>query len=574
MIRKITWSLILISVICCLLRLPSVVQAVKLYTVEEALQAGLEITAESKGEYLGPTVSISIKNTTSETVKVLVKRGDILLNKNPDRQNLMVTKSALIEVEPDKEKTVGCHPLSFQGDEEQPPCFACTDYKKFSPAKGDIFDFAANVLDWIDPLYREAGWSLVLLAETAEDLGMLLSLVFQDADWVVTDRLYVEPGSEPYEFMIKAGVPPEKKYTWRHTDNPRASEPTTGFVSESELNNRGYEALTPTPEPTSTPGGDPPIYGNIMAFPTVERFMGQDLNGDGDINDTVLRYMNLETGEVVNTRLIASSAHHAMDIYENIIAFVGKGTRIRYYDINTGTVREAEATGSRPSIYGNIIAFASGGTICYFDLSTQTLVDTKVPGSSPAIYRDRIVFHVSSPKHTIWTYDLCTGAAVDTGIIGKEATLYENGVAFVTAEFSIAKDLNGDSDVHDSVIRYYDLANKTVTNTGAVGRYPALYGSRIAFTTHERYVNQDLNGDGKIAGDVIRYYDLETSQVVNTQKSGTEPDIYEDTITFYLWEGWVDLDLNGDGDQSDTIVRTYSSRSDQKEPAWRQGAIP
>jgi hypothetical protein len=336
-------------------------------------------------------------------------------------------------------------------------------------------------------------------------------------------------------------------------------------------------------------GGDPPIYRNIMAFPTPERFIGEDLNGDGDANDTVLRYMNLETGEVVNTGLIASGTHHAMDIHENVIAFVGAGGRIRYYDINTSTVGDTGANGSRSSIYGNIIAFASGGTIRYFDLNSQTLVDTRIPGSSPAIYEDLIVFQLhgaptaspraavgspaiyqdmimfdaSSPQsatgtHKLWTYDLGTGAVADTGIVGRDAAVHENVVAFVTPESSVAEDLNGDGDTNDLVIRYYDLAKQTVVNTGAVGRYPALYGSRIAFATRERAVNQDLSGDGMIAGYAIRYYDLETGQVVNTHELGTEPDIYDDTITFYLWEDWVALDLNGDGDQGDPIVGSFT----------------
>ena len=60
-----------------------------------------------------------------------------------------------------------------------------------------------------------------------------------------------------------------------------------------------------------------------------------------------------------------------------------------------------------------------------------------------------------------------------------------------------------------------------------------------------------------ILGDVIRYYDLNTGQVVNTRRLGTAPDIYEDVISFYTLESWVAMDLNGDGDQSDPIVQVY-----------------
>ena len=304
-------------------------------------------------------------------------------------------------------------------------------------------------------------------------------------------------------------------------------------------------------------GCDPPIYGNIIAFPTPEHFISTDLNSDNDTYDTILRYQNLQTGQIINTGLIVSGAHCAIDIFENIIAFVGQGSQICYYNINTGTVSETGAIGSRLSIYENIIVFSSKGRVHYFDLSTQELVNTEVIGYSPVVYQNVIVFHSPPPKHTIWFYDLYTGEPVDTGAIGKNPTIYENIIAFETLEFSIAEDLNGDGDLHDLVIRYYDLETQTITNTGAVGYYPSLHGSRLAFTTPEYDFDQDQNGDGKTLGNIIRYYDLKTGQVVNTRKLGTEPDIYEDTIAYYLWEYWIGQDLNYDGDQSDPIVDSY-----------------
>jgi len=306
-------------------------------------------------------------------------------------------------------------------------------------------------------------------------------------------------------------------------------------------------------EPT---GCDPPIYQNNMAFPTREYHLGSDLNDDGDTDDTILRYQNLSTGEVVNTGLIASGAYHSMDIYENMIAFVGRDSHICYYDINTGTVGDTGTTGIDPSIHSNIIAFASKGTICYFDLSTQVLVNTKLSGHSPSIYQNLIVFCASS-KRTIWVHDLSTGTTTDTGIIGWNPTLYGSVCAFTTSEDAAGQDLNDDGDTKDSVIRYYDFETQTITNTGIMGEYPVLQGDRIVFTVNEQDINKDLNEDGTILGRFIHYYDLNTGHVVNTRQLGTEPDIYEDTITFYVWERWIGQDLNGDGDQWDPIVDTY-----------------
>lgn len=304
-------------------------------------------------------------------------------------------------------------------------------------------------------------------------------------------------------------------------------------------------------------GYDPPIYKNIVVFPTSEQSLGSDLNCDSDTRDTILRYQNLETGEVANTGLIASGAHHSMDIYENIVVFVGEGSHICYYDIDTSIVRRTGATGFHPSIYGSIIAFVSDGIIHFFDLSTHTLVNTEVSGNNPAIYRDLIVFCSPILNPTIWIYDLRTRTVVDTSIAGRNPALYETVIAFETSESAVTKDLNGDGDTNDWVIRYYDLKTKTITNTGAVGIYPSLYGNKAVFTTSEEKLNKDLNGDGRILGNVVRYYDLKTSEVVNTQKLGLEPDIFDNTITFYLWEHWTSQDLNGDGYQSGTFVETY-----------------
>lgn len=120
--------------------------------------------------------------------------------------------------------------------------------------------------------------------------------------------------------------------------------------------------------------------------------------------------------------------------------------------------------------------------------------------------------------------------------------IWENTIAFTTEERLINQDLNGDGNMLDAVIRYYDIATGTVHNTGQVGKYPAVYGKRIAFIT---------------SGHEVTYYDIEQGQAYTTGRLGTEPDLFEDTISYYLWEEWAIADLNGDGDRLDPIVRTF-----------------
>ena len=307
-------------------------------------------------------------------------------------------------------------------------------------------------------------------------------------------------------------------------------------------------------------GADPPIYGDIVVFPTPELSWGlgpdRDFNRDRDTRDCVLRYKNLKTGMVVNTGLIVSCRAYDIDIYENIIVFVGQNGEIRYYDIASGAVKDLGIRGLHPTIYKEIIAFSSGGEILYYDLKKETLTATGVWGKNPVVYGDIIAYAAGSPS-TICYYNIRTGEAVDTAILGETPALYEGIIAFATEEGLIGEDLNHDGDLRDKVIRYYNLKTDQVYNTGASGETPAIYGRHIAFVTRERSAGKDLNGDGDLRDWVIRYYDIKADRVYNTARLGVEPDIYENIISFWVFEPLAQLDINGDGDRSDPIVQTY-----------------
>jgi hypothetical protein len=307
-------------------------------------------------------------------------------------------------------------------------------------------------------------------------------------------------------------------------------------------------------------GGDPPIYKNIVVFPTPELAWGggpnRDFNGNGTSTDCILRYMDLETGKIVNTGLTVSCEPRQIDIYEEVIVFVGEGNHIRYYDIRTGAVADIGVPGSHPTIYGSMVAFAAEGTIHYFDLKTRHLTNTHIPGEVPVLYDGLIAFADGSPA-TIRYYDLHTGLVTDTQAIGNRPVIYGKIIAFTSEERAVGADLNDDGDLNDWVIRYYDVERQSIHNTGAVGTFPAIHGNRIAFETQERLIGQDLNGDGDTNDWVIRYYDLELGQVFNTGRVGVEPDIYEDVISFWVFEPWERLDINGDGDRLDPVVQTY-----------------
>jgi len=305
------------------------------------------------------------------------------------------------------------------------------------------------------------------------------------------------------------------------------------------------------PPPCRYCGGDPPIWGKIMAFPTPERHMGQDLNGDGDKNDTVLRYMNIETGEVVNTGAIVSGTARAISIYEDVIAFVGERGMIRYYRISTGEIKDVEMIGSTPSLYGNILVFRSSEQIAIFDLMSATFLDINIQGSSPTIYGDLLAFEWGG---TVRYHDLMSKKTVDTKELGSSPFIWGDIIAFVADERTRGQDLNADGDQHDAIISYYRISTGETVYTGVSGSLPWVYGNVIVFCAYEWAGGKDLNADGKTLGSVIQYYDISTGEVVNTGILGAEPSIYQETITYYVWESWVGCDLTGDGDVADPVV--------------------
>src|SRR4030042_4083276 len=63
-------------------------------------------------------------------------------------------------------------------------------------------------------------------------------------------------------------------------------------------------------------------------------------------------------------------------------------------------------------------------------------------------------------------------------------------------------------------------AEEIVLNTAAVGNFPSASGSIIAFTTYESDAFVDLNKDGDMNDFMIRYYNITDKSLVNTGLMG------------------------------------------------------
>lgn len=323
---------------------------------------------------------------------------------------------------------------------------------------------------------------------------------------------------------------------------------------------------------TGADGDSPVISGDIIAFSTSESSVSSDLNGDGDTLDWVLQYYNTSSGILTNTG-VADYMDDSLSISGNRIALFydewwagldlnGDGDTydyfIMYYDISTGTLINTGAAGEYPSISGDIITFT---TLEYW-------VGEEEDWNGDGDPWDYIIRY----------YDISTGTLYNTGSEGNYPSIDGNTIAFITTEFFINQDLNGDGDTFDSVVRYNDISTGATVNTGAVGygyNPLSVSGNIIAFYTYEADINQDLSGDGDTNDFVVRYYNISTGVVKNTGSLwGAQPSVSGNLITFTTPEINVGQDLNNDGDTNDDLIMYYSISSDTLSDSGAQGFGP
>jgi len=177
--------------------------------------------------------------------------------------------------------------------------------------------------------------------------------------------------------------------------------------------------------------------------------------------------------------------------------------------------------------------------------------------------------------------------ALNTGAVGNFPSVSGSIIAFTTYESDAFMDLNKDGAMNDFMIRYYNVSDKSLVNTGlmggiigirramqqlgqVIGEGPSVSGSVITYTSYEYWyykepfitrgmygLDGDLNGDGDWNDYVIQYYDILDGSSGNTRAEGRFPCISGSIIVFSTYEYKVDKDLNVDGDKDDYVIHYY-----------------
>lgn len=185
-------------------------------TLQQA--AKLEVVQlTSKGGTLGDQVTFTTNGTHAGDYVIEVRRGDVLLSKNPHTPNLVVTRSFYAFVP-------GRHEAELRG-----VYVASLDPDKRAPERGDVYDVGPNVADWPMP----QGKTMSHLLQLIDAYGWSNTTTAQHAVWNLTSNYPVEGMAAA---LVRAvGVNPAADNPFPQPSNPHASLPHTSFIMPYEL---------------------------------------------------------------------------------------------------------------------------------------------------------------------------------------------------------------------------------------------------------------------------------------------------------------------------------------------------
>ena len=185
-------------------------------TLQQA--AKLEVVQlTSKGGSLGDQVTFRTNGTHPGDYVIEVRRGDLLLSKDPHKPNLVVTRSFYAFV-PDQ------HEAELHG-----VYVASLDPDKRSPDRGDVYDIGPNVADWPMP----QGQQMANLLQIIDAYGWSNTTTAQHAIWNLSSGYEV---SGMAAALVRAiGVNPAADNPFPQPSNPNAKAPMTTFAMPYEL---------------------------------------------------------------------------------------------------------------------------------------------------------------------------------------------------------------------------------------------------------------------------------------------------------------------------------------------------
>lgn len=298
-------------------------------------------------------------------------------------------------------------------------------------------------------------------------------------------------------------------------------------------------------------GRFPALGEGFLAFLARESLQLKDLNGDGDMVDSVAHVYNPATTDIRNLELPATS----FAVGSSMAVFLvrespghdlnGDGdvadTVAHSYDATTGLVRNHGLAVLSARIAGRFVGLLADEAAQGADLNDD------------GDMADRVLY----------LYDGDTDTTVNTGLWVESLVMTERLAAFTVVEFFHGADLNGDGDIADRVLHVFNRATRTIANLGLDPSFSiAAAGSLVAFRAGElANGNTDFNGDADTGDLVLHLHDAASGVTTNLGFGIASPlDMDERRIVARVTEAQQgNADLNGDGDSADEILHVFNT---------------
>lgn len=308
---------------------------------------------------------------------------------------------------------------------------------------------------------------------------------------------------------------------------------------------------------------DSPCTDILVSEPDPES--GADLNGDGDLGDTVLRVLDTRTSPPARIELGPATS---VDVATGRALYLVPEAELAAgadADRNDDGDKEDEVVHfwSRDAGVRNLGLAASAVVLSAAHIAMlvgeaeEGGVDRNGDGDSD----DRVV---------CVTTTAAPGPCTNLGQAADEVRMAGDVIVFLTPEAAQGEDLNGDGDLDDRVLQTWDAAGGTVVNHGHAAVDLVAGETWIAFRTAESAQgDSDLNGDGDRDDAVLHALDLAAGRVVNSRQAATpcrleacDPRlpyrVLRSAVRFLTLEAEQSADLNEDGDRSDLILQTLT----------------
>ena len=155
-------------------------------------------------------------------------------------------------------------------------------------------------------------------------------------------------------------------------------------------------------------------------------------------------------------------------------------------------------------------------------------------------------------------------AVTNLGFAGGRPATDGQYVAFAVPEASQGTDLNSDGDTNDDVVHVWSRATGVTTDLGlAVGpEAPLVSQGLVAFAVSESDQGVDLNGDADTNDNVVRVWFGSTGLSHNLGVAGRDLVFDQGVLAFRTPESAFGLDLNGDLDTNDQVVQVWNANTD------------